>query len=116
MPVLAGSAAYAIGESRGWKCGLDYKPWEAAGFYTIITLATLLGVAIDWSPLDPMKALFWSAVINGVIAVPMMAATMFVASRHEQMGRFTADRPMKVFGWLATAVMAAAAVAMFVTL
>jgi len=116
VPVLAGSAAYAVGETRGWRCGLEHKPWEAVGFYSVIAVATALGVAIDWSPLDPMKALFWSAVINGVIAVPMMAATMFVASRHEQMGRFTADRPMKVFGWLATAVMAAAAVAMFVTL
>jgi len=116
VPVLAGSAAYAVGETRGWRCGLEHKPWEAVGFYSVIAVATALGVAIDWSPLDPMKALFWSAVINGVIAVPMMAATMFVASRHEQMGRFTADRPMKVFGWLATAVMAAAVVAMFVTL
>jgi Mn2+/Fe2+ NRAMP family transporter len=116
LPVLAGSAAYAVGETRGWRCGLEHKPWEAVGFYSVITAATVLGVAIDWSPLDPMKALFWSAVVNGVIAVPMMAATMFVASRHEQMGRFTADRLMKLFGWLAAAVMAAAAGAMFVML
>jgi NRAMP (natural resistance-associated macrophage protein)-like metal ion transporter len=116
VPVLAGSAAYAVGETRGWKCGLDQKPWEAVGFYSVIAVATALGVAVDWSPLDPMKALFWSAVVNGVIAVPMMAAAMVVASRHQQMGRFTADLPMKMFGWLATGVMAAAAVAMFVTL
>jgi NRAMP (natural resistance-associated macrophage protein)-like metal ion transporter len=116
VPVLAGSAAYAVGETRGWRCGLEHKPWEAVGFYSVIAVATGLGVAIDWSPLDPMKALFWSAVVNGVIAVPMMAAAMFVASRQEQMGPFTTDLPLKIFGWLATAVMAAAAVAMFATL
>jgi Mn2+/Fe2+ NRAMP family transporter len=116
VPVLAGSAAYAVGETRGWRCGLEEKPWEAVGFYSVIAVATALGVVIDWSPLDPMKALFWSAVINGVIAVPMMAAAMFVASRHEQMGRFTSNLGLKAFGWLATAVMAAATIAMFVTL
>jgi len=116
LPVLAGSAAYAVGETRGWRCGLEHKPWEAVGFYSVIGAATVLGVAIDWSPLDPMKALFWSAVVNGVIAVPMMVAAMFVASRHEQMGRFTVDLPLKVFGWLATVVMAVAAVAMFLVL
>ena len=112
VPVLAGSTAYAIGESRGWTCGLDYKPWEAIGFYVVITIATLLGVAIDWSPIDPMKALFWSAVINGVVATPMMAAMMLVASRRSQMGAFPAGVRMRVFGWLATAVMAASVVAM----
>jgi len=112
VPVLAGSAAYAFGESRGWKCGLNYKPWEAIGFYTIIGLATLLGVAIDWSPVDPMRALFWSAVINGVVAIPIMAAMMLVVARHRQMGRFTAGPILTVLGWIATAVMALAVVAM----
>ena len=111
-PVLAGSAAYAIGESRGWTCGLDYKPWEAVGFYVVIAVATLLGVAIGWSPIDPMKALFWSAVINGVAATPMMAAMMLVASRRSQMGPFPAGLRLRVFGWLATAVMAGSVVAM----
>lgn len=114
VPVLAGSAAYAIGESRGWKCGLENKPWEAVGFYTIITLATLLGLAVDYSPLDPIKALFWSAVLNGVISVPIMAAMMVVASRRHEMGNFIASRRQQIFGWLAVAVMAAAASAMFV--
>lgn len=113
IPVLAGSAAYAFGESRGWKCGLDNKPWEAVGFYTVIGFATLLGLAIDWSDLDPMKALFWSAVINGVVAVPLMAVMMLVISRHRQMGRFTATRALKIFGWSATAVMGAATLSMF---
>lgn len=86
VPVLAGSAAYAIGESRGWKCGLEHKPWEAVGFYVVIGLATLLGIGIDWSELDPLKALFWSAVINGVTAVPIMVAMMIVVSKHSAMG------------------------------
>ena len=112
VPVLAGSAAYAVGDTRGWKCGLDNKPWEATGFYAIIALATLLGVGIVWSPLDPIKALFWSAVINGVIAVPIMACMMLVVGRHKAMGRFAATLPLKLSGWAATLVMAAAVIAM----
>ncbi|HEX7946860.1 MAG TPA: divalent metal cation transporter [Phenylobacterium sp.] len=115
VPVLAGSAAYAVGETRGWTCSLEHKPWEAVGFYSVIGAATLLGLAIDWSGLDAMKALVWSAIINCVIAVPMMAALMYVASRHQRMGPFTSNLPLKVFGWLATAVMAAAVVAMAAT-
>ncbi len=115
IPVLAGSAAYAVGETRGWPCGLEHKPWEAVGFYSVIGAATLLGIAIDWSPLDPIKALYWSAVINGVVAVPMMAAMMLVVSRHRQMGRFVAGRALGVFGWGATGLMAAAVAAMGLT-
>jgi NRAMP (natural resistance-associated macrophage protein)-like metal ion transporter len=114
IPVLAGSAAYAVGESRGWKCGLECKPWEAVGFYAVIALATLIGITIDWSPVDPMRALFWSAVLNGVIAVPMMAAMMWVVSRHRLMGGLTAGLKLKIFGWLATGVMAIAVGAMAV--
>lgn len=112
VPVLAGSAAYAFGESRGWKCGLEHKPWEAVGFYAVIGTATLLGLGISFSPLDPIRALYWSAVINGVVAVPIIAAMMWVASRRAQMGRFRAGKPVLVLGWLATAVMAAAVAAM----
>jgi NRAMP (natural resistance-associated macrophage protein)-like metal ion transporter len=114
VPVLAGSAAYAISESRGWKIGLEHKPHEAVGFYSVIGLATLLGLAVDYSPLDPIKALFWSAVLNGVISVPIMAAMMVVASRRHEMGPFIATLGQRIFGWLATAVMAIAAVAMLV--
>jgi NRAMP (natural resistance-associated macrophage protein)-like metal ion transporter len=112
VPVLAGSAAYAVGETRGWKCGLEFKPWEAWGFYAVIGAATLLGIGIDWSPLDPIKALFWSAVINGVVAVPIMAAMMLVVNRHSAMGKFTATRWLSFFGWAATLIMAVAALAM----
>ena len=113
VPVLAGSAAYAVCESRGWKIGLEHKPREAVGFYAVIGLATLIGVAVDYSPLDPIRALLWSAVLNGVISVPLMAAMMIVASRKDEMGDFVAPLLQRVLGWFATACMAAAAIAMF---
>jgi Mn2+/Fe2+ NRAMP family transporter len=114
LAVLAGSAAYAFGESQNWKCGLENKPWEAVGFYSVIAAAITLGLGIEFSPIDPIKALFWSAVINGFVAVPIMAAMMWVASRPSQMGRFTVTQPVLVFGWAATAVMATAAFIMLV--
>ena len=114
VPVLAGSAAYAIGESFGWKIGLEHQPWQAPGFYAVIAAAVLLGLAVVFSPLDPIKALFWSAVLNGVISVPIMGAMMLVASRRHEMGRFVAPLGERLLGWAATAVMAAAVAAMFV--
>ena len=113
VPVLAGSAAFAVAEIFGWKEGLEYQPQQAAGFYAIIVAATFIGVLIDWSPIEPMRALFWSAVLNGVAAVPLMIAMMVVVSRHQVMGRFTAGRPLLLLGWAATVVMTAASVAMF---
>lgn len=112
IPVLAGSAAYAIGETRGWKCGLDNKPWEAVGFYSVIAIATVLGLAIDYAGFDPIKALFWSEVINGVIAVPIMAAMMYVVGQPRRMGKFIASPRLKLFGWASAGVMALATVAM----
>ncbi len=112
VPVLAGSAAFAVGEAHGWKCGLEHRPQEAIGFYSVIGLATTLGIVIDWSPLDPIKALFWSAVLNGVVAVPIMAAMMVVVSRKSAMGVFRASPLLLGLGWAATGIMAAAAVAM----
>jgi NRAMP (natural resistance-associated macrophage protein)-like metal ion transporter len=114
LPVLAGSAAYAFGEAQGWKCGLDNKPWEAVGFYSVIAAATLLGIGIGFSPLDPIRALFWSAVINGFVAVPVMAAMMWLAQHRDQMGRYKVSRPIQVLGWSATALMAAAAISMLI--
>ena len=107
-PVLAGSAGYAIGELQGWRAGLEERPGEAIGFYGVIAAAVLFGLALTWAKVDPMKALFLSAVINGVIAVPIMAAMMVVATRRTQMGSLTAGKLMTVLGWLATAVMAVA--------
>jgi NRAMP (natural resistance-associated macrophage protein)-like metal ion transporter len=114
VPVLAGSAAFAVAEIFGWKEGLEYQPQQAAGFYSIIVAATFIGVLIDWSPVDPMRALFWSAVLNGVAAVPLMIAMMVVVSRREVMGRFTAARPLLVLGWATTVAMTAASAAMLV--
>ena len=114
VPVLAGSTAFAVAEVFGWKEGLEHQPREAAGFYSIIVVATMVGLLIDWSPIDPIRALFWSAVLNGLTAVPLMIAMMIVVSRHEVMGRFTANRTLLLFGWAATAVMTLASGAMLV--
>jgi Mn2+/Fe2+ NRAMP family transporter len=113
VPVLAGSAAYAVAEAFEWKSGLDLKLLEAREFYAIIALATLGGVLLDFTPIDPIKALFWSAVINGVIAVPIMIVMMLLADDARVMGDFTVTRRLKALGWLATWTMAAAVVAMF---
>jgi Mn2+/Fe2+ NRAMP family transporter len=112
IPVLAGSTGYAVAEAAGWKTGLDNMPWQARGFYMVIGAAVLLGLGIDWSPIDPIKALYWSAVLNGMIAVPMMAALMFVVSSRKKMGRFRAGLVLGGLGWLCTAIMAAAAITM----
>jgi NRAMP (natural resistance-associated macrophage protein)-like metal ion transporter len=116
VPVLAGSTAFAVAEVFGWKEGLERQPQQAAGFYSVIVLATMIGLLIDWSPLDPIRALFWSAVLNGLAAVPLMIAMMIVVSRHQVMGRFTASRRLLLFGWAATAVMAAASAALLIGL
>ncbi len=112
IPVLAGSSAYAICEIGDWNASLERKPMRAKAFYAVITLGMVLGLAIDWSPINPMKALFWSAVINGVAAVPVLVGLMIVVSRPSIMGEFVASPSLKFFGWLATAVMGAAAIAM----
>jgi NRAMP (natural resistance-associated macrophage protein)-like metal ion transporter len=115
VPVLAGSAAYAVTEIFEWKRGLDLKLLEAREFYALIALATLGGVALDFSGLDPIRALFWSAVLNGVIAVPIMVIMMLLADDPKVMGNFTIKRQLKALGWLATGTMAAAVAAMFAT-
>jgi NRAMP (natural resistance-associated macrophage protein)-like metal ion transporter len=112
IPVLAGSVGYAVAEAAGWKTGLDNMPWQARGFYFVIGAAVLLGLGIDWSPVNPIQALYWSAVLNGVIAVPMMAALMFVATKRSKMGAFRAGWVLGGLGWLSTAVMAAATITM----
>ena len=115
VPVLAGSAAYAIGEALGWPTGLGRLPKDAKAFYTTIAVATLVGIAINFTDLDPIKALFWSAVLNGVVAVPLMVVIMIMARQRRIMGSFIVPRPLSAMGWLSTAVMAAAVIAMFAT-
>jgi NRAMP (natural resistance-associated macrophage protein)-like metal ion transporter len=115
VPVLAGSAAYAVAEAMGWPSGLARLPREAKAFYATIVGGTLIGVTINFVNLDPIKALFWVAVINGVVAVPVMVMMMLMTMRPEVMGPFTLPRPLQAVGWLSTAAMAAAVVAMFAT-
>ncbi|HEX7760693.1 MAG TPA: Nramp family divalent metal transporter [Caulobacteraceae bacterium] len=112
VPVLAGSAAYAVAEARGWPHGLNRKLNEARGFYGIIGLATMGGLALVFSGFDPIRALVWAAVINGFVAAPIMAVTMLLVSRKDVMGAFTAPVWLQVLGWAATLLMAVAAVGM----
>jgi Mn2+/Fe2+ NRAMP family transporter len=114
VPVLAGSAAYALSEAMGWKWGLERKATDARGFYGVITVSVLAGLVIQYSPISPMKALFWSAVINGVVAVPLMVVIILLVSKKSVMGAFTASRSLTILGWIATAVMGAAAVRMVI--
>jgi NRAMP (natural resistance-associated macrophage protein)-like metal ion transporter len=114
VPVLAGSAAYAVAEVFRWPEGLDRLPREAKAFYGVIAAATMAGVALNFTALDPVKALYWAAVVNGVLAAPLMAVMMLISTNGRVMGRLTL-RPWMVFGgWLATAVMALATIAFFV--
>jgi Mn2+/Fe2+ NRAMP family transporter len=115
LPVLAGSAAYALGEVMAWRVGLARKWRRAPAFYGAIVAAMVIGGAINFVHLDPMKALFWSAVINGVTAVPLMALIVHLGQRRAAMGEFTLPPVLRTVGWLATAAMAAAAVGMFMT-
>ena len=116
VPVLAGSAAYAMAGTFKWKASLEHDVMEAKRFYSIIAISTLAGVALCFVPLDPIKALFWSAVINGVISIPIMTLMMLMAVRPEIMGEFTITKKLKILGWLATLIMTLAVTAMFVTL
>ncbi len=108
VPVLAGSAAYALGEAMRWPVGLSRAPLQARAFYAAIGAATLLGALANVVHINPMKALVWAAVINGVVAVPVMALVMDLAARRDIMGEFRISRRLKVTGWIATSVMAAA--------
>jgi NRAMP (natural resistance-associated macrophage protein)-like metal ion transporter len=114
VPVLAGSGAYALCEAMDWKWGLERKATDARGFYGIIALSILVGLIIQYSPISPMKALFWSAVVNGIVAVPLMVVIATLVSKKSVMGAYTAHPALVVLGWIATAIMAAAAARMFI--
>ena len=115
VPVLAGSAAYAIGEARKWPTGLARQPLQAKAFYATLAIATLVGVALNFTSFNPIQALFWSAVINGVVAVPVMVLMMLLTANTKVMGQFTVTGVLRFMGWLATAIMAAAVAGMLVT-
>jgi NRAMP (natural resistance-associated macrophage protein)-like metal ion transporter len=114
VPVLAGSAGYAVAESLGWRGSLEMPVRAAPGFYLILAAATLAGLIAALSPFNPIRMLFWSAVVNGVVAVPLMAAMMLVVADRKIMGGFAASRPLMIFGWAATALMTVVVAAMLV--
>jgi Mn2+/Fe2+ NRAMP family transporter len=115
VPVLAGSAAYGIAEAFRWRIGLGLPLAQARSFYGIVIVATLLGVLLNFTSIDPIKALFWSAVINGVVAVPVMAIMIVMARQKKIMGGFIIGRKSAALGWFATGVMAVIVIAMFAT-
>jgi Mn2+/Fe2+ NRAMP family transporter len=117
VPVLAGSAAYAVAEAAGWRGSLSLRldRNEGKGFYGVIAAATLGGVILCFTPTDPVRELFWSAVLNGVIAVPVMTVMMLLAGRRKVMGEHAIGGRLRMLGWLATTVMAVTVIAMFVT-
>ncbi len=114
VPVLAGSCAYALAETAGWNEGLGEKLGRARGFYGTIAAATLIGLALNFTGIDPIKALYWSAVLNGVLAAPLMALMLIVATNRAIMGKLVIGRWLVLVGWLATAAMALATTAFFV--
>ena len=113
VPVLAGSCAYALGEALGWTTGLDRKPLDAKAFYVTIAVSTLIGIGINFVGLDPIKALFWAAVINGVVSVPLMMVMMIMAMAPKVMGDFVLPKPLWAMGWLCTGTMTVAVGIMF---
>jgi len=115
LPVLAGSAAFAVGELFRWPVGLAKRPHRAKAFYGVIAAATLIGVGLNFTPIDPVKALYWSAVLNGLAAVPVMIIMMHLTHRKTIMGTFTLPVALSVLGWISTAVMGLAAVALIVS-
>lgn len=116
VPVLAGSSAFALAESFRWRRGLDLSPLRGARFYGVIAVSTLIGIGLGFSHIDPIKALYWAAVINGVISVPIMFTMMRMVANPKLMGGFVATKRLAVLGWLATAVMAVAVAVMFLQL
>src|SRR5712671_31361 len=105
IPVLAGATAYAVGEGRQWPVGLARKPKEAAAFYTVLALSGAIGIALNFASINPISALYWSAVVNGVLAVPVMVLLMFMARRRDVMDRYVIGGPLYWLGWLSTAAM-----------
>jgi NRAMP (natural resistance-associated macrophage protein)-like metal ion transporter len=110
VPILTGSAAYAVAEAFGWKCGLDQKPDGARGFYLVMTLSTLAALAIDFLGVPPIKALFWTAVINGFLAPPLLVVSMLVANQRQIMGKRVNGLGLNLLGWTTTVLMFAAAI------
>jgi Mn2+/Fe2+ NRAMP family transporter len=116
IPVLAGSTAYAIGEGSRWKVGLSRKPREAIAFYVVLGLSGLCGIGLNFTPIDPIKALYWSAVVNGVLAAPVMVLLMVLVRRSQVMGKLVVTGPLYLLGWASTIAMAFCIVGMIATM
>jgi NRAMP (natural resistance-associated macrophage protein)-like metal ion transporter len=115
VPVLAGSSAYAVGEMLHWKVGLARLAKDAPGFYGVLAIATLVGIGLNMTPIDPIKALYWSAVVNGIVAVPVMVITMLMVANRNVMGDFNIHGGLWVLGWVSTVAMGLCVVGMFAT-
>ena len=115
VPVLTGSAAYAVAEAFNWECKLDDKPHQAKRFYAVIAASTLVGVLINFAGINPISALFWTAVINGIVSPPLLVIIMLVSNNKKVMGHNVNGMITNIIGWLAAVVMFAAAIGMFVT-
>ena len=115
VPVLTGSSAYAVSEAFGWRSGLDEKPKNAKLFYAVIAVSTLVGILINFAGINPMKALFWTAVLNGLISPPLLLVIMLVANNREVMGERVNGPVANIFVGAATLLMFVAAVAMIMT-
>ncbi|MCU7494033.1 MAG: divalent metal cation transporter [Ignavibacteria bacterium] len=109
IPILGGSSAYAIGELFKWPVGLEQKPFRAVNFYLVLSVATLIGLALNFTPVNPIEALFWAATINGLISAPVMIIMMLISSNRVIMGRFTVSPALKAGGWISVALMTLAA-------
>jgi Mn2+/Fe2+ NRAMP family transporter len=116
VPILAASSAYAVGEALNWHIGLGRRPREAKAFYATLIGATLIGLFINFTSIDPIKALFWAAILNGIVAVPMMFVMMHMASSRRIMGDHTIPKILKLLGWISTLVMTVVTIAMFATM
>jgi len=116
IPVLAGSAAYGVAETFKWRASLEQPPDHAKKFYAVLVIATFIGLGLNFVGIDPIRALFWSAVFNGIVAVPLMIVTMIISANPKIMGRFTLPFPLKVVGWVATLVMLLSSIGLFVAL
>jgi Mn2+/Fe2+ NRAMP family transporter len=114
VPVLAGSAAYAIAEAMGWPGGLEVRANDARGFYGVIAVSMIAGLGLGFTPINPIKALFYSAVINGVVAVPLTVLILLLAMRPAVLGAYTASRSSLVLGWITVLLMAGASVGMMI--
>src|SRR5947209_9711885 len=112
IPILAGATAYAVGEGRRWPVGLARKPKAAVAFYAVLALSAAIGIALNFTSINPISALYWSAVINGVLAVPVMVLLMFIARRRDVMDRYVIGGPLYWLGWLSTSAMLLSVLAM----